>query len=269
MPASPFVRPRESASQPTGSWGDESVASELPVDVFLRREQKGNRPQSSDTQRFGSVRFRSVVVIAAVALLVGLAVGVLAIYRPTPAAIPITLDSFPQEMFGVPREDVLMREGGSETVMGRLDSHFADEVNGYRLAYGGEGAAFGYGNFVTLEIVNGQLVTEIPISGDTEWANDLTTSLITRDTTCVSSENTFMVQYNGRKGLTDQTQDEFNGGDPDVEVTSVAVFTDCVLFDQQRNLALRLSGPGPNNDIIEDAGEFRDELERLHTLLVS
>lgn len=215
------------------------------------------------------MRLRSVVVVAAVALLVGLTVGALAIGQPTPAAIPITLESFPQRMFGVPREDVLMRDDGSPTIIGRLDSQFEDEVNGYRFAYGGEGAAFDYGNFVTLEIVNGQLVTAIPISGEAEWANELVTSLKTRDTTCVSSENTFMIQYNGRKGLTDQSQDEFNGGDPDVEVTSRAVFTDCVLFDRQRNLALRLSGPGPNNDIIGDADEFRAELERLHARLVN
>lgn len=194
----------------------------------------------------------------------GAAVGAFTIDRSTPRAIPITLDSFPEEIFAVAREDAELRDGGAETVMERLDSHFEAEVNGYRRAYGGEGAAFKYANFTTLEIVNGQLVTEIPISGDTEWANDLVISLNTRDTMCVSSERTFIVQYDGQKELTDLSLDEFNGGDPDVEITAVTVFTDCVLFDRQRNLSLRLSGPGPNNDVFEDAGAFRDELERIH-----
>ncbi len=67
-----------------------------------------------------------------------------------------------------------------------LHSHFAAQLDGYRSAYGGEGAQFRYGDFTTLTIVNGQLAPDVPVSDETEWATPTVISLNTRDTTCVS-----------------------------------------------------------------------------------
>lgn len=145
-----------------------------------------------------------IVAIAVVALLVGGSVGAFAAYRQTPSPTPITVDSFPREILGMEREDIALRDGGYKPVTDRLDAHFRAQLEGYRFAYGGEGAQFRYGEFMTLTIVNGQLAPDVPISDDTEWATAMVRSLRTRDTSCVSweaSSSSLFVVIDARTGV--------------------------------------------------------------------
>lgn len=272
MSDEPFQRPGEPLRPTSESWPYESPtqdytpASDVDVSMFVDHEQgKSGMPT---VRNAGTVRFRSVIALGAVALLAGVAIGALIIDRPIPAT-PITVDSFPRELLGLTREDVELRDGGSEAVIKRLDSHFEAQLVGYRFAYGGEGAQFRYGEFTTLTIVNGELAPEVPISGDTEWASPSVVSLNIKGTKCVSWEGistdqsvvinaeTGTLPYAGTEdALMRKSEDSF-------------VWTDCVLFDGPRNLALRLDGGGPGDDIIGAAGQFRDELERIHAGLIA
>lgn len=217
----------------------------------------------------GLLRFRGVVAVGVIALLVGVVVGAVAIDRPASAATPITVDSFPEALLGETRYDVVLRAGGGfETEVERLDSHFRAQLDGYRFAYGGEGAEFRYGEVYTLTIVNGQLAPEVPISGDPEGATPAVVSLKSRDTSCVSSDTGMRIF--GSDVETElpvdpsETNDERNR-----EFGQTLVAIDCVLFDRQRNLSLRLVGHGPSGDVLEAAGQFRDELEKIHAGLTA
>lgn len=230
------------------------------VSVFVDREP--GKPATPTVGRTGTVRFRGVVAASGAALLIGVAIGALTIDRPIPAT-PITVDSFPREVFGQVREDLDLRDDGNEAVIDRLDSHFEAQLAGYRFAYGGEGAQFRYGDFTTLTILNGRLAPEVPISDDTEWATPAAISLSTPDTSCVSWE------FTGFTFETDPDTGVLIDSENSNDVGLAKVGTDCVLFDSRRDLSLRLEGENAGADIIKSAGEFRDELERIHATLIS
>lgn len=187
----------------------------------------------------GVVRFRAVVVVGVVALLVGVFIGAVAIERPAPAPIPITVDSFPRELLGEKRDDVAPREGGLETAVESLDDHVQSQLEGYRFAYGGEGAELRYGQTYTLTIVNGRLAPEVPVSDDIEPATPGLVSLNSGDTSCVARE-------------------------ADIQTL---VATECVLFDRHQNLSLRLHGFDTASDVFDAVGRFGGELERIHAKL--
>ncbi len=47
------------------------------------------------------------------------------------------------------------------------------------------------------------------------------------------------------------------------------VATECVLFDRQQNLSLRLSGYAAGSDVFEAVRRFGDELERIYATLIT
>lgn len=272
MSDEPFRRPDATAPPGMESWPREWSAPEeasaavgnLPV-----REDPDESSAERSAGRPGIARFRSVAAVGLVALLVGLSVGALARNQATPTSTPITVESFPRKLLGLTREDFALRGGGSDVVMARLDAHFAAQLDGFRFAYGGDGAQFRYGEFTTLTIVNGQLAPDVPVSDDTEWATPTVISLNTRDTTCVSwraNNSNGFVFINVKTGL---PLDPIRADGPVREAAETVLWTDCVLFDRQRNLALRLDGRAPSSDILEAAGQFRDELERIHADLIA
>ncbi len=109
------------------AWPYESPAAESVFEVpeaSVRVERDEGRTRTPLVRPAGFVRFRAVVVVGVVALLAGVFIGAVAIERPAPAAIPITVDSFPRELLGERREDVAVREGGFETAVESLDDHF-------------------------------------------------------------------------------------------------------------------------------------------------
>lgn len=259
-----MATPPASELWPYESPGSENVCG-VASDVSVLVDHVEGPSGTPSVWPAGLIRFRVVVVVGVIGLLVGVAIGAIAIDRGGPAAIPITVDSFPQALFGEAREDVELRDGGSETVMNRLDAHFQAQLDGYRFAYGGEGAEFGYGESYWLTIVNGQLAPEVPISGDAEWATSSVVSLNSRDTSCVSGEGIqYDIAYESKLPIDPVLIDDLHR---EAEVESVSI--DCVLFDRQRNVSLRLQGQGPGSDVLKVAGQFRDELERIYIDLIA
>lgn len=260
-----MVTPPAREAWPYRSPAAESVF-EVP-DVSMRVNHDEGRMGTPLVRPAGFVRFRAAVGVGVVALLVGLFIGAVAIERPAPAAVPITVDSFPRELSGERREDVAVREGGFETAIERLDDHFQAQLEGYRFAYGGEGAAFRYGQTYALTIVNGQLAPQVPVSGDPEPATPRVVSLNSGATSCISRQTEIKVSGSDESGLpVDPTA---VSDDPPAELVQMLLATECVLFDRQQNLSLRLSGYAAGKDVIEAAGRFGEELERLHATLTT
>lgn len=263
MSDEPFQRPGTVPPPTKEAWPYESPSAESVFeapDVSMPADHDKGRTGTPSVRPARVVRFRAVVVLGVVALPGGVFIGAVAIETPAPAAVPITVDSFPRELLGETRDDVAVREGGSETAIESLDDHFQAQLEGYRFAYGGEGAEFGYGESYRLTIVNGQLAPELPISGDAEWATSSEVSLNSRDTSCVFREGIlYDVAYESKLPIDPVLTDDLRR---ETEVESV--WTDCVLFDRQRNLGLRLQGQGPGSDVLKVAGQFRDELQRIH-----
>lgn len=265
MSDAPFQRPTENkrATSQTGSFGQPTPADDVKVSIIVEGERAKSRVAPFRTP--GTIRVRSVIAATLVALLAGIMIGALSIDRPIPNT-PITLDSFPQEVLGLEREDIEFRDGNAEAVIEPLDSQFEAQLSGYRFAYGGEGARFRYGDVTSLSIVNGKLAPPVPISEDTGWGPSVAVSLNSRNTKCVSETviiRTWIIESETGTPLEAGTEysEERTLGEPDMR-------TDCVLFDGQRNLSLRLEGQVPGDDMMEAANQFRDELERIHANLI-
>ena len=58
------------------------------------------------------------------------------------------------------------------------------------------------------------------------------------------------------------------GTQVDPEAGIQHVWTECVLFDGERNLGLRLTGSGEEEDMLDMAARFRDELVTVHAGLI-
>lgn len=188
-------------------------------------------------------------------LLVGLAVGALGTVRPAQVPVPITVDSFPRELLGLTRPDV-----------GRSDAEFADQLAGHRFAHGGDGASLSYGGLYTLTIVNGRLTPTVPTSGDRAAGRAaVVVSLRSTRTSCVSQQS--ILEFTPAATDTAPRAASAAGGDGGFNASRGLVWTECVLEDAGRNIALRLVGPGPTGSVLVTAPQFRDELERVQDVI--
>lgn len=178
----------------------------------------------------------------------------------SPPPIPITLNTFPRELLGSSRNDVLLRGAGFEPTLERLDSEFDEQRDAFRFAYGGEGASFGYGRLLTLTIVNGILAPSLPRDGAVNWSGRASQtrriiSLRTDDVSCTFEPKPVANEDRGVDELGDLRSDGR---------------TDCVLVDAERDLSLRISHVqvAQGQDALVSATRFRAELERIHAGLV-
>lgn len=270
MSDEPFQRPGITTPPAPEAWPYESPTTESVFeapDVSMLVDHDEGRTEAPSARPPAVVHFRAVVVVGVVALLVGVLIGAVAIERPAPSAIPITVDSFPQELLGERRDDLAVREGEFKTAVESLDDHFQAQLEGYRFAYGGEGAALSYGQTYTLTIVNGRLAPEVPISDDPESTTPGLVSLNSGNTSCVARQTEIQVSGNDESGLpVDPTA---VGDDPPDEMLQTLVATECVLFDRHQNLSVRLSGFDAAGDVFEAARRFGDELERINANLTT
>lgn len=271
MSDEPFQRP---GSSPEGQhavpspvrpevWQPEHALAPEAV-VFTAEVQ----PVTSEP-RGRSPKLGSGLVLGLGGLLVGLAIGAVFIDTPPPAPVAITLETFPTELFGEPRDDIEWRTAAFKPRVDRLDQQFEDQLSRYRFAYGGDGADFTYAGH-TLAIVNGRLATEIPVSEGSEWNQSTVVSLDSGETSCVSEDEDALIEIVDEMILPADPNKEFG---PDAVVAgyahradeeSPAMWTECVLFDDQRNLSLRLTGFAPGDDILAAAASYRDELVAIH-----
>lgn len=181
--------------------------------------------------------------------------------EPDVAPIPITLDTFPREIMGEERNDLMLRDAGFGPTVTRLDREFEDQLAAFRFAYGGRGATFGYGPRFTLTIVDGIVAPKVPREGELDLAGRV------RETRRIISWNTSQVS------CTFEPQPIL---DPDRGMEEFGEFsgigrTDCVLVDRERNLSLRLahSSTTKGADSVETAATFSAALEGLHEQLTS
>lgn len=206
-----------------------------------------------------------LLAAAAVGVIVGAALGavwVSGVVRepPTPAPIPITINTFPRELLGASRNDILLRGAGFEPTLERLDAEFDEQRAAFRFAYGGDGASFGYGRLLTLTIVNGILSPSLPREGriDRDGSSTQTRRIISlrrENVSCTFEPKPVANPELGVDDLGDLTSDGR---------------TDCVLVDAERNLSLRIAHVqvAQGQDAFDSATEFHDELERIHASLI-
>ncbi len=203
---------------------------------------------------------RNGLVIGLAGLLAGLAFGALFIDPPEVTPLAITRDAFPREVFGQQRDDYLKPN------VEVLDAQLKDQVEGYRFAYGGDGAKFGYGKYA-LTIVNGRMSTVLPTaSGADDWETPWVVSLRSSTTRC-ASENPTQDEpppLDLTEILDDDSKDVFYW----LERGRTEAATECVLLDENRNLSLRLEGSGWVENNLKTAGTMRDELEQIHAELI-
>lgn len=172
--------------------------------------------------------------------------------RPAQAPVPITVDSFPRELLGLTRPDV-----------GWSDAEFADQHAGHRFAHGGDGASLSYGGLYTLTIVNGRLTPTVPTSGDRAAGRaPVVVSLRSSRTSCVSQQS--ILEFTPAETVLAPRAASAAGAGGGFSTSRGQVWTECVLEDAGRNIALRLVGPGPRGSVLVTAPQFRDELERIH-----
>ena len=203
----------------------------------------------------------ATVIVGVAALIVGAVGGALLIYEPVPQPVPITVDSFPREILEKERDDIRLRENGTRPDLVRLDAQFEDQLNGYRQAYGGEGATLTYKGF-SLTILNGRLATSVPLqpypaSADVTWM----VSLRTENTLCVSLDPPSVEVLDEP---IDDTKDVFYF----LERGRFDATTECVLVDEDRNISLRLVGSGWRKRTTQSAEALHKELVALHASLL-
>lgn len=199
---------------------------------------------------------RNSAVIGLAGLLIGLVIGAIFLDPPSAGPLAITRDTFPREVFGQ------QRDGYSIPIVEGLDAQLQDQVEGYRFAYGGDGARFFYGKYA-LTIVNGRLSTVVPVgrdaaSGETPWV----VSLSSGQTLCVSQNPP--AKEPPRRDLSDILADNSKDVFSWLDESRTQSRTECVLYDERRNLSLRLEGSGWRENTQQTAGLLRDELVAIH-----
>lgn len=238
----------------------------------VEAEVTEREPHDAKLEQGRGTQLRSGLVLGVAGLFVGLAVGGIFIPNLSPAPLEITLDIFPTEISGQQRDDIEWRTANSKPVVERLDAQFNDQLAGHRFAYGGAGAEFTYGESFTLTIVNGRPAPEVPRGDDSELSTPTVISLNSGDASCVSTEEYLMAQIIDEMKLPRDPEvvviDAETGTQIDPEEGMKTIWTECVLFDGERNLGLRMTGSGEGEDMLSMAERFRDELVTIHAGLI-
>lgn len=194
---------------------------------------------------------------AAVAGLVvgGGAVGaLLASFLADPEPVPVTLESFPQHLAGLEREDLAAREAGDTGAVDEFNARFAEQRDSFLFAHGGEGATVGYGQRFTLTIVNGHLPLPLPDSDAGGLGNGPPT-LISFESETVSC--TFQPEVSlYDSAVLDAPADLSAQGE-----------TQCLLRDAERNLSLGIRGRVPEG-ATSGSTDFPIALRRAHDELI-
>lgn len=232
------------------------------AEPIIEKAAPANRDeQRPPVQGHRGPRMRNSAVIGLAGLLIGLIIGAIFIDRPSAKPLTITRDTFPREVFGQ------QRDGYSTPIVEGLDAQLQDQTEGYRFAYGGDGARFFYGKYA-VTIVNGRMSTVLPIesdaaSGETPWV----ASLKSGQTSCVSQNPPPKrpPQLELSDILADNSKDVFSW----LDESRTQARTECVLYDDSRNLSIRLEGSGWVDNTLQTAGLFRDELVDIHARLTN
>lgn len=250
-----FERPGDLARPAPEHWPYHTPTPEEPTPNAAPNISVATQPPGPPTRRL------RLLVAGAIGVLAGVALGgvwVSGIVREpaAPAPTPITVETFPRQLLGTPRNDITLRDAGFRPTIERLDSEFQEQLSAFRFAHGGDGATLGYGRLMTLTIVNGVLSPTLPregsVGGDGRPPQSRRlVSLRTAETSCTFEPKTIV---DGKTGLAD-----LGGLNSDGR-------TDCVLVDSQRNLSLRIAHVEVARDVdaLDSATSFRDELQTIH-----
>lgn len=272
MSDEPFRRPGSDPGPHRASPRTESAVWQPDTGVALRNQRVSPSQVRTEIPAHRGARLRTVVTVGSAGLLVGVVVGLAVsaavIEQPQLPPVDITLDAFPREVLGEERDDLQWRDAWSKPIMEKLDAEFRDQVEGYRFAYGGEGATLTYGSeeFV-LTVVNGQIATAVPNAGsDQSDSTPTVVSLDSEQTSCVSEDpprdQTSALDL--AQILEDDSKDVFFW----LDEGQVRARTECVLFDTTRNLSLHLTGSGRVERKLQTASILRDELVAIHANLI-
>ncbi len=242
----PYTTP---ASEPSSGGADQSTAS--PVEVTIMQQGSGR------SGRLGTALLAAVLG----ALLGGIVVAGVLRTETAPEPIPITLETFPDELLGADRNDLELRDAGFGPTVERMDAEFEEQLAAFRFAHGGDGATLGYGWLISLTIVDGIIAPSLPREGEVNGAGRAQetrrlVSLKSSTTSCIFEPRPV---FNLARGMDDVGDFQGDGR------------TECVLVDRERNLSLRLvqNKWARDSDAFETATLFRDELERLHAQLIA
>ncbi|MEO7586423.1 MAG: hypothetical protein ABIS84_00185 [Arachnia sp.] len=227
--------------------------------MFIDSSAAPRRPGGPESRRVAVAAALSVGIVAGA--LVGGPWGLGATRdSPSPDAIPVTRDTFPQVLLGETRDDSGPRNGSSNAAADRLDAAFERQLVAYRFSHGGDGATLRYGGRLSLTIVNGVLTPSVPRLGSigSNWRiNDprRVVSLRSSDVRCVFEPE---ASPDGITAIGDLGGLESDGR------------TECVLLDAERHLSLRIEEVGASRGAgaVATAHSFRDELQRIHADLV-
>lgn len=256
-----FRRPGSDRGAPTAGSLPGDVNKQEVVEVEHETAVSSRMVEASGGSRRG-LSITAPVIVGAAALLAGLMAGVFLIDEPAPQPIAISPDSFPLKVLEKERDDIRLRENGTQRDVESLDAQFEDQLSGYRQAYGGEGATLTYKGF-SLTILNGRLTTAVPLqpvpySADPTWV----LSLKTENTLCVSLDPP---PVEAPDEPVSETKDVFYF----LERGRFDATTDCVLFDEERNISLRLVGAGWRARTAQSAEALHAELVALHAKLTA
>lgn len=236
MPDSPALSPHE----PVVEFLDDVTDPGPPTGPPLRRRPGG---------------LLAAGIVGAVLGIAVTAAGFLA-GEPEPSPLELTYDSFPEELFGLKREDLQAHDGMAE-IQARYQAQFEADLEAHRFAYGGDGAAVHYVGpngdpGLELTVVNGLMPAALPNFKEwVQWPTEHMVDPVTID----GVRCTIGIWIFGEQGMEDVA----------VEVPT------CVLTDESRNLSLRIVGQARNprpEDFAFTVQDAADELLALHGRLI-
>lgn len=206
-------------------------------------------PDSSSPPRG---RRRGAVLTAGLVgfLIGGVAAGWLSgILLAEPEPMAITLDVFPEYIENLARPDLAPAGEGEPVDVAQFRADFEAQREGYRFAYGGDGASVDYGQFL-LTIVNGSQSLPLPsdAAGTPGSASPILTSLDSGTVSCI-----FRPEVGLYNSAVLQTPADL----------SARGWTQCVRSDDSRRVSLKLDSRVPGG-AAETSKRFAKILERTH-----